>query len=60
MSKKKRIPQSTRKGRLKPVKTRPIEELIALRDQYGSPLAAAMAGEINHDEYLRLEKLNEH
>lgn len=56
------VPRKFRKlsGELKKMKVRPMSELNAIRDRYGSPVMAAMLEQINPEEYLKLEQLSEH
>jgi hypothetical protein len=42
------------------VHVRPTKKLIAIRDEHGSPILAAINGAVNAEEYLKLEQLREH
>lgn len=50
----------TRPSRIKPMLVRKPSVLLAIRDQHGSAIMAAINGALNVEEYLKLEQLSEH
>jgi hypothetical protein len=49
-----------RGSHLRPMLTRKPSVLLAIREQHGSTLLAAINGAVNSEEYLKLEAWNEH
>lgn len=47
-------------GELQPMTVRKPSVLLAIREQYGSAVLAALNGAVNAEEYLKLEALSEH
>ena len=45
---------------LQPMRVRPVAKLRDIRQRFGSPFLAAANGKLNAEEFLLLEKLNEH
>lgn len=45
---------------VRPMLTRKPAVLLAIREQHGSAIMAAINGALNPEEYLKLEKLSEH
>jgi hypothetical protein len=45
---------------MKPMLTRKPSVLLAIRDEHGSAIMAAINGAVNVEEYLKLEALSEH